>query len=80
MTKLESLQDIKDTAPRGWLPSPQVLSFRAASRHLTLRSRQVESRFLPEIEFSKSTRQIEDFNPKSIKIKGNCQKSLQFQK
>jgi hypothetical protein len=27
MTKLESLQDIKDTAPRGWLPSPKYFLF-----------------------------------------------------
>jgi len=34
------------SAPRGWLPIPQVLSFRAPSPHLTLHSLQVESRFL----------------------------------
>ena len=36
------------SAPRGWLPIPQLLSFRAPSPHLTLLSLRVESRFLPE--------------------------------
>jgi len=33
---------------------------------------------LPEIEFSKSTRQIEDFNPKSVKIRKTVGKLYNF--